>query len=90
MSASAEKATRRDLRRAVGEEAVGVIEMHEQGLRSHALSLKRHDRLITDVIEAGKALEAKVAALEAGTWSARLGRLGQRAHGWYQQIRGSF
>lgn len=40
MSAATEKATRRELRRAVGEEACRKVEAHEQGLKSHAFALR--------------------------------------------------
>lgn len=46
MSATVTKATRRDLRRAVGEDALKMVEDHEQGLLGHAMALKRHERLL--------------------------------------------
>lgn len=42
MSATADKATRRDLRRAMGAEACGLLDTHEDGLKLHAVALKRH------------------------------------------------
>lgn len=41
MSATAVKATRRDIRRAFGPDAVQMLEAHESGLRGHAQGLQR-------------------------------------------------
>lgn len=49
MSATAVKANRRDMRRAMGESAVQMVEAHEQGLKLHAMSLRKHERGIEDV-----------------------------------------
>lgn len=60
MSASIERATRRDLRRAVGEEAVQLIEAHERGLKAHASSLQRHERQLSMALARTDDLDARV------------------------------
>ena len=62
MSATVVKANRRDLRRAVGEEAVQMVEAHEHGLRAHAASLTRHEQLHDLSLKAREALHKELHA----------------------------
>lgn len=57
MSGTAEKKTRRSLRRAVGDAAIQRIDAHEQGLRAHAMSLQRLEKLCDVQRQAREALK---------------------------------
>lgn len=54
MSSGLDTATRRQIRKAFGPDALKVLEAHEQGLRAHAATLAYHD----DEIKAIRALHA--------------------------------
>ena len=82
MSGSAVKANRRDIRRAFGEDAIGVIQSHEERLTQFKAELQSVKQYIAalDLAVSGRiaALVQRVEALERQTLRSRLKRLVKR------------
>lgn len=76
MSAAQAKRTRRDIRRAVGEEALGVVDNHGEALKTHgkriealANALARQGAGVDAAfVAAGDALQDRTEPLRRGFW----------------------
>ena len=87
MSGTASKRVRRDLRRAVGEEAVSIVDQHTAMLNAHQQLHQRHEQLLKANVEARDLLKSRIVALEARTWPARWARVVAAARVYLHRLR---